>query len=103
MSWLPLHSSSVLLKRFSPVALLLLFLLAQTVALLHAEVHAFHEHDQACEIFENVEKQPSLIGFEFSFEKTAQTFPEPLCILPSALRSVLTTAFEARAPPASLS
>jgi hypothetical protein len=43
-------------------ALILLFLLAQTVTLLHAEVHEFHEHEEYCDTFKSLEKHHYFIG-----------------------------------------
>lgn len=39
--------------------LLGVFLFAQTAALIHAEIHPFHEHTEACNVFEGVEHQTS--------------------------------------------
>lgn len=41
-------------------AVLVLFFLAQSAALLHAETHAFHENSDFCSVFHNVEHQPVL-------------------------------------------
>ncbi len=32
----------------------LLFVLVQTVGLLHAEIHPFHEHTESCDLFEHL-------------------------------------------------
>ena len=38
------------------VWMLLSFLFVQTAGLLHAEVHHFHEHDESCDIYEEMFK-----------------------------------------------
>lgn len=37
--------------------LILVFLFSQTAGIVHAEVHAFHEHDEVCDAFELVSNQ----------------------------------------------
>lgn len=45
-------------KPFHPIYLVLaLFLFAQTAALIHSEVHHFHEHEAECDIYLGVENQ----------------------------------------------
>ncbi len=41
------------LKSWS-LALALLFVMAQTAGLLHAEIHPFHEHDASCDVFDKL-------------------------------------------------
>ncbi|MES9852424.1 MAG: hypothetical protein ABW170_11390 [Candidatus Thiodiazotropha sp. L084R] len=43
-------------------ALILLFLLAQSATLLHAEVHDFHDHEDYCDTFKSLEKHHYFIG-----------------------------------------
>ncbi len=42
--------------RYFAVWMLLSFLFVQTAGLLHAEVHHFHEHDESCDIYEEMFK-----------------------------------------------
>ncbi|MEJ2619078.1 MAG: hypothetical protein P8163_02205 [Candidatus Thiodiazotropha sp.] len=52
--------------------LILLFLLAQTATLLHAEVHDFHDHEEYCDTFKSLEKYHYFIGVAAA----------PLCLIP---------------------
>ncbi|MGF1645147.1 MAG: hypothetical protein ACFCUJ_16035 [Thiotrichales bacterium] len=52
------------LKRpyWQTLVLLVVFVLAQTAALIHAEIHPFHEHDESCAVYAAVEHQTPHIG-----------------------------------------
>ncbi|RLW60642.1 MAG: hypothetical protein B6D75_05115 [gamma proteobacterium symbiont of Stewartia floridana] len=51
-------------QRSINAVLILLFLLAQSATLLHAEVHEFHDHDheEYCDTFKSLEKHHYYIG-----------------------------------------
>jgi hypothetical protein len=49
-------------QRSSHALMVLLFLLAQTATLLHAEVHDFHDHEEYCDTFQSLEKHHYFIG-----------------------------------------
>lgn len=49
-------------QRSINAVLILLFLLAQSATLLHAEVHDFHDHEEYCDTFKSLEKHHNLIG-----------------------------------------
>jgi hypothetical protein len=59
-------------QRSINAALILLFLLAQTATLLHAEVHDFHDHEDYCDTVQSLEKHHYFIG-------VAAT---PICLIP---------------------
>lgn len=80
-------------------ALLVLMLMAQTLSFLHAEIHAFHDADELCVAFHNVEKQPTAVGsvglglgLRLHAAELVRVFPPPLGI-------ATVTVFQARAPP----
>jgi hypothetical protein len=52
--------------------LILLFLLAQTATLLHAEIHDFHDHEEYCDTFKSLEKHHYFIG----------SVATPICLIP---------------------
>jgi hypothetical protein len=52
--------------------LIVFFLLAQSVTLLHAEIHDFHDHEEYCDTFKSLEKHHFFIG-------VAAT---PICAIP---------------------
>ena len=49
-------------QRSINAVLILLFLLAQSATLLHAEVHDFHDHEEYCDTFKSLEKHHYFIG-----------------------------------------
>ena len=85
-------------RRLSAVVLIL-FLLAQTAALLHAETHAFHEQSELCTVFHSVEHQPALGGAGVvAVIEPAIAADQPLPSLPQQPQRAL-RAFQARGPP----
>jgi hypothetical protein len=83
--------------------LILLFLLAQSVTLLHAEVHGFHDHKEYCDTFKTLEKHHYFIGVSATpICHTPQDSVETVFHLPKiSLHSSLF--YEARASPALIS
>ena len=80
------------------VALLLVMVAAQAMSLLHAEVHFFHDSDELCVAFHNVDKQPALPGtianvHAHGNHRCAATRMQ------ANLHGLLAIAFQARAPP----
>jgi len=59
MRWISYHQPRSRALRLLQPCLLACFFFAQTAALLHAEVHEFHEHEAECELYASVEKQPT--------------------------------------------
>lgn len=78
---------------------LVLFVAAQTAGLIHAEIHAFHEHTVTCEAFENA-ADPTFNTPEFIWQtptSLAIAFP-PAGKPPVGALSIF-HAFSSRAPP----
>ncbi|MGF1645061.1 MAG: hypothetical protein ACFCUJ_15595 [Thiotrichales bacterium] len=78
---------------------LLLFVFAQTAALLHAEVHEFHEHDASCAVYAVVEHQtpqvvPPIALPSPGYRHLTVTVPMPAWVSFSRARI-----YWARAPP----
>ncbi|WP_146680364.1 hypothetical protein [Oceanococcus atlanticus] len=86
-------------RRMHVVASLLLLVLAQTSALLHAEVHAFHDAGELCTIFHNVEKQPTLFSSSGVCAIASPHTCEPPALGASQVSAAAAHAFQARAPP----
>jgi hypothetical protein len=49
-------------QRSINAVLIVFFLLAQSVTLLHAEIHDFHDHEEYCDTFKSLEKHHYFIG-----------------------------------------
>lgn len=90
---------NVIFRRRMSLSLLVFFLLAQTVTLWHAEIHPFHEHDELCEVFENLEKLPVIIDTApVLVEATPAAHPPPTFFPRNVVRT-LVAVYDARAPP----
>lgn len=79
----------------------MLFVFAQTAALLHAEIHPFHEHSEACDVYEKLAQPASGLADIVSTVPTLwrpQTLPDPAAVDPSL---VFAPFFYSRAPPQS--
>ena len=79
--------------------LLTVFLVAQTATLLHSEIHDFHEHEELCETFDNLEKQSVIIDTSSVF---IEVIPPPSnCLINLACHFVRVSisAYDSRAPP----
>lgn len=80
-------------------ALLAIFLFSQTAALIHTEIHPFHEHSEQCEQFAGVEHQ----SLALSTAIAAVHISFPNLILASHLFLTVVAspykAFHPRAPP----
>ena len=78
------------------------FLFAQTAALIHSEIHPFHEHTEQCDVFEGVEHQvadaPSVLTLPLE-AVTLSLYRSPTTNFNFSTRF---GAFQARAPPAFL-
>ena len=50
------HKAGAVQNRLSRwmIGLILLFVFSQTAGLMHAEVHAFHEHEASCDVFDHL-------------------------------------------------
>lgn len=82
------------------ILLLVGFLAAQTAAVIHAEIHAFHEHTEYCEAFEQV-AQPTLDSPEFQpLLKVELPSIATLLLKPPAGQSQFLFSYSVRAPPA---
>lgn len=80
------------------VALLMLMVSAQTLSLLHAEVHLFHDSDELCVAFHNVDKQPALPG-SLAYAREHRGYSSTTPRIQQHTHSVQALAFHARAPP----
>ncbi|MGE4500363.1 MAG: hypothetical protein AB7C96_08485 [Hydrogenovibrio sp.] len=80
------------------LAFVLLF--AQTAALLHAEIHPFHEHTEVCNAFDGVEHQASAFTPTFELPQTPvyRDVWRPDSILSFA--ATFAAVYFSRAPPA---
>ncbi|WP_173274063.1 hypothetical protein [Thiosulfatimonas sediminis] len=78
---------------------LALFLAAQTIALLHAEIHPFHEHTQLCDVLEKAADprvdSPSFTVALSKFSMPVDVQPVYRFVPPLAVYA----AFQSRAPP----
>ena len=79
--------------------LIFVFLFAQSAALIHSEVHLFHEHTEACDKFESVENQTLNVPLTFIWPQL--TSPKISLINPKVepFYAQPLTCFDARAPP----
>lgn len=80
------------------VALLMVMLSAQTLSLLHAEVHLFHDSDEVCVAFHHLDKQPVLPG-SVAYARDRRAYSSDAPRIQPHSRSVQARAFQARAPP----
>jgi hypothetical protein len=64
MSLVNSHSIFIKQQRSINAVLIVFFLLAESVTLLHAEVHDFHDHEEYCDTFKSLEKHHYFIGVE---------------------------------------
>lgn len=81
------------------LSLLVLFLMAQTVTLWHAEIHAFHEYDELCETFDSLEKLPVIIDTPSALIKLASPANHSPVFFPRKCVQALIPAYNSRAPP----
>jgi hypothetical protein len=90
---------NIKLQRSTNVVLILFFLLAQSVTLLHAGVHDFHDHEEYCDTFKSLEKHHYFIGVAAILilptppDRAQTAFQLPEITLPTSL------SYEARASP----
>ncbi|QKI90086.1 hypothetical protein [Thiomicrorhabdus xiamenensis] len=78
---------------------MLLFVLAQTAAVIHAEVHPFHEHSAYCDAFDQA-SEPRVHSAFFSFLAPGFSTPEYLPTLYSFVVQIRAYAsYSVRAPP----
>lgn len=85
--------------RFS-IGLILLFVLAQTAGLVHAEIHPFHTHSAECDLYQGLAHPvdtPITSPAHSVLEKPFATLP---VARDSVWRPRLAQSFRARAPPA---
>ncbi|TCJ87532.1 hypothetical protein [Cocleimonas flava] len=75
------------------------FLLAQTVTLWHAEIHSFHEHEELCQTFDNLEKQSVIVDTSSTQIEVIPPLGDYLVIFPCHLVQVSISAYDSRAPP----
>lgn len=80
------------------IALLCFVVLAQSASVAHAGDHLFHDSDELCLAFHNVEKQPLLFGTSTPAPTLRVYSPEGTAIRPFAGVAARAT-FHARAPP----
>ena len=76
------------------------FLTAQSAMLLHAEIHDFHEHNEYCDTFENLEKQSIIIDTPSPLIESVSL--NNICPVNSSCEFVEASfsAYNPRAPPA---
>ena len=79
--------------------LLAFFLMAQTVTLWHAEIHSFHEHEELCDTFDNLEKQSVILDTSSRHIEVIPPLSDYLVIFPYHLVQVSISAYDSRAPP----
>ena len=83
------------------ISLLLLafFLTAQTATLWHIEIHDFHDHEEYCETFDNLEKQSVIIDTSSVLIEVIPPLSECLIIMPCHFVQASVSAYDSRAPP----
>lgn len=78
---------------------ILLFVFTQIAGLVHAEIHAFHEHATSCDLFENL-AQPIDRTESHSFDFLKYSFNHANNIeLVSVFEAILQRHFNSHAPP----
>lgn len=93
------YTASHLLSHWRRLLFVLALVFAQFSALIHSEVHPFHEHSQMCDIYTGVEHQSSDITPDFALtERPVQRYfgsSEPIF----AYVGEVTPVYSSRAPP----
>lgn len=81
------------------IGLMLLFVLSQTAGIVHAQIHQFHEHEESCDVFDNL-GQPldKATSFSLSLAKSSPQIPFAI-ELRSVFDAVYVSYFFGRAPP----
>jgi len=78
---------------------ILLFVFTQMAGLVHAEIHAFHDHATSCDIFENlVQPIDKADNYSFSFLKTSFEHASNVELV-SVYDAEYQGVFHSRAPP----
>lgn len=81
------------------LALSILFVVAQTAGLLHAEIHPFHEHSEECDVYEMLAKPVDHLSVDVAPNFTGLLHHTPIFTFYKAPSFAQLRAFDGRAPP----